>query len=534
MQVQKVQAAEDWLRRGRDCWQRGDLAQAAQCAQAALLQGAPPFAAQALLGDALLGQRMFEPALQAYAAALALQPDNKNLRFLCGETLFHLERYAEAVACLQDLDPAGNDALALEHAMTLGRAQHKLGLHLEAELNLLRAYMQWPDSKEAACNLSTFYTEQGQHAQAVQFLAPAVDRHPNAPRLHYLLGSALLQCGRRAEGVEQLQSTLTLDPHHMLAHQNLALTALLDGDLALGWRHYAWRSNRHTAEGAPTHWAPATPSLPADLTGRTVRIIGEQGIGDELFFMRYLPALRARGARLLYQVCNSKLEPLLPHLALPDLVDTPDSVADFSLWAGDLPCALGELGHPEPLHFRVNNLPTAAWLERSPQLREARMRLGITWRAGTAATPQAAGPHQWLSKAVPLDALMDVLESLPVDLVVLQRNPHPAELQYIEERIGAKRMLDASGHDKDLVDLLALLSLLDGLVGVSNTNVHLAAGLGKELHTLVPSPYEFRWGAHGSSPWFVGAGVYRQTDTSDWQVPLAQLQTALQERFQRH
>lgn len=464
-------------------------------------------------GHSLLAQRQFAPAFEAYAIALSLQPDNPHLRFLCGEALFHLERYADVVACLQDLDTGKDTNLALEHAMTLGLAQQRLGLSTQAELNLLKAYMLRPDSEEAACNLASLYDALHQHALALPFLEPALQHHPHSERLHYLLGCALLQCGRRSEGQAALRRCLELAPGHRQAHQNLALAALLDGDLPTGWTHYAWRSNRDAALGA------AVPALAADLAGQTVQVVGEQGIGDELFFMRYLPLLQARGARIQYRVCNAKLQPLLAHLEIQDLDHA--GAAATTLWAGDLPQALGDYGYPPPLRFRQDKLPRAAWQAR---MGGRRRRLGLTWRAGTAATRQT-GPHQWLSKAVPLDALLDVLAPLPVDVVVLQRQPLAEELEGIVQRLGQDRVLDASAHDSDLVDLLALLSQLDGLVGVSNTNVHLAAGLGLALHTLVPCPYEFRWGAEGaSSPWFPGSAVYRQSGDGDWSAALAQLQ----------
>ncbi|MBC7916705.1 MAG: tetratricopeptide repeat protein [Rhodoferax sp.] len=531
-------AGDLWVRQGREYWQQGALAQAVDCAQKALQHGASPLDAYGLLGDSLLGLRQFEPALHAYESALALAPTNIYLRFLCGEALFHLERYADVIACLTDLDPCNNQGLAVERAMTLGRAQQKLGMTEQAELHLLKAYMLQPGNEDAVCNLAGLYEESGRHALALPFLEPAVRQHPTSVRLHYNLGSDLSECGQTARSIDVLSRTLELAPHHIKAHQNLALALLLHGELKTGWPHYAWRFNRHAAEGGQADWIPQTPQLPNDLSGLMVRILGEQGIGDELFFMRYLPALRARGARVLYRLCNAKLQGLLPYLESTDLIDsldTGDTTADVSLLAGDLPFALGEPQihrYPAPLKIHADAAQVHNWKTRFPLLRRDRMRLGITWRAGTAPALQLSDQHRWLSKTMPLDALLDVLAPLPVDLVVLQRNPRAEELQTIEQRVGAERLLDASRHDNDLVELVALLSQLDGLVGVSNTNVHLAAGLGKSIDTLVPVPYEFRWHAQGlSSPWFPAAAVYRQQLNGDWRPAMTQLQTQLLCRY---
>lgn len=505
----------------------------------ALRQGASDRDAYGLLGDSLMGLRQFEPAFEAYHQALALDSANASLRFLCGEALFHCGRYEAVLHYLNDLDPGDNPALQVEHAMTLGRAQHKLGMVEPAELNLLKAFLLQPDNEDAVCNLTALLELEGRHAMALQFLEPAAQKHPTSVRLHYNLGTNLIESGHTVRGIACMRDTLQLAPQHIHAHQNLALALLAQGELAEGWFHYGWRFNRHAAEGGHADWVPQTPTLPQDLTGHTVHVLGEQGIGDELFFMRYLPALQARGAALHYQPCNSKLRPLLAHLehAFP-LVDqaTPGTPADTVVLAGDLPHALGALTespYPAPLAFRVDATQALRWRSRSPLLTQPRPRLGIAWRAGTARSPQPDHQQQRnLFKSIPLDALLDVLAPLPVDLVILQRQASPEELAYATHRVGADRLLDASAHDNDLPDLLALLSLLDGLVGVSNTNVHLAVGLDKPLYTLVPVPYEFRWQTQGdTSPWFPSAKVYRQALDGSWDAPLAQLQVDLLRRF---
>ena len=98
----------------------------------------------------------------------------------------------------------------------------------------------------------------------------------------------------------------------------------------------------------------------------------------------------------------------------------------------------------------------------------------------------------------------------------------------VETALGKDRVLDASGLDQDLCELLASLSCLDGLVGVSNTNVHLMAALGQGGQLLVPFPPEFRWQSDGDfSPWFPRFRVARQNSLGDWSAALAELPMGL-------
>lgn len=489
-----------------------------------------------LRGEQHLGQHAFEDAAHAYHQALLVAPDNRYARFWLGESLFHLGRYADTVAVLTDLDAGDDAALALEHALTLGRALQLTGNTALAEVTLLQAFVNHPHSEAAAYNLAVFYEQENQPAQALQFLEPSAQRFPQSARLHYNLGANRAACGQVEAALQAFEQTLRIDPQHLQAHQNLALIHLRQGELQPGWTHYAWRFNRHQMEGAPAPWAPHTPTLPADLTAVTVALWGEQGIGDEMFFLRYLPLLKARSATVVYRTCNAKLLPLLVQWQAQGLIDhllaadTPVVEGAVPLLIGDLPLALGATamtGYPPPLHLSADPAAVQRWRQCYPLLASPRPRVGLTWRAGAAQPQTDANGNRWLTKEVPLARLVALLAPLDVDVVILQRKPASDELAWVQAQLGTARCLDASAFDADLPELLALLSTLDGLVGVSNTNVHLMAALGKGGDILVPAPAEFRWQETGAaSPWFENFRVWRQDQDGDWTPALAALQAA--------
>ena len=496
-------------------------------------------------GEAFVAQRAFEEAAYAYHQACVQDPDDRYARFWLGECLFHLGRFTDTVSVLAALDPGADTALALEHAITLGRALHLTGRAEEAELTLLRAFMTHPNNENAAYNLAVFYEQTGQPAQALQFLEPAAPVHPHSARLHYNLGVNRLACGQSHAAVDAFHHTLQIDPTHLLAHQNLALVNLSAGQLRTGWTHYAWRFNRHRWEGAQAHWMPHTPDLPVHMVGVTVELVGEQGLGDELFFLRFVPALAKRGATISYRVGNDRLLALLQPLVTSGLLhrlvasQAPPLDTTLRLLVGDLPLALGLSGpnsvpeapcYPAPLVLQPTPHAKARMLQKLPSLSRpaVRPRVGLTWRAGTPPHATDFDATRLLSKEVPLAQLLEILQQLNVDIVVLQRNPQPDELRAVETALGKDRVLDASGLDQDLCELLALLSCLDGLVGVSNTNVHLMAALGKGGQLLVPFPPEFRWQSDGDfSPWFAHFRVARQNSLGDWSAALAKLPMGL-------
>jgi hypothetical protein len=180
---------------------------------------------------------------------------------------------------------------------------------------------------------------------------------------------------------------------------------------------------------------------------------------------------------------------------------------------GDLPHLLRASYLPIPDPVRFDPLPerVAAVAARTHGLE--RPLIGLTWRAGTGPGP---GDRNVLYKEVPFKKFLSMAQALPGTLAVLQRGPKPEELERLMEVCGP-RVVDFSGLNADLEAMLALLAQLDDHVGVSNTNMHLCAGLGRGARVLVSRGIEFRWMAEGiESPWFRGFAIYRQALGGDW------------------
>jgi hypothetical protein len=112
-------------------------------------------------------------------------------------------------------------------------------------------------------------------------------------------------------------------------------------------------------------------------------------------------------------------------------------------------------------------------------------------------------------------------------VILLQRGARPGEAAQFAAGLGAAYH-DLSFLGDDLPALVGVLAELDEYVTVSNTNVHLLAGVGKTARVLVPYPAEWRWMRRdGPSPWFPDFPVYRQAQSRDWSAALEQLRRDL-------
>ena len=133
------------------------------------------------------------------------------------------------------------------------------------------------------------------------------------------------------------------------------------------------------------------------------------------------------------------------------------------------------------------------------------------------------GPVSAQLKQVPIDALGAALRGTRATWIGIQRFPRSGEAEAFGAALGSP-VHDFSGANADLEDMLALLSLLDDYVGVSNANTHLRAGLDRPARVLIPFPPEWRWGNEDAhSPWFARTQAYRQSPDGDWSGALRSL-----------
>ena len=314
--------------------------------------------------------------------------------------------------------------------------------------------------------------------------------------------------------IRQLREALASQPLFAKCAYRAGQTALLAGRLREGWAGYHWRPGRLAFERRPRAAGTfETPRLPGQGAGLLVAIEEEQGLGDTLFFLRWAGPLREAGARLMFRG-NARLLPILERTRLFEACVPPEapwpSPPDCVRSAGDLPLASGESGYPPALACE----PLPARIRKARSVLEGLERpMAVTWRAGTLGDD----PYGILFKEIEPSLLANAAGGRAV--VSVQRKPEPGETQALGQALG-RPILDLSSWNDDLEDALALMAVVEDYAGVSNTNMHLRAGVGRTATVFVPFPPEWRWLAAGESAWFPGFGVVRQAWDGGWPAML--------------
>ncbi|HTN94421.1 MAG TPA: tetratricopeptide repeat protein, partial [Gallionella sp.] len=414
----------------------------------------------------------------------------------------------------------------------LGSALKDLVRFDEAEASYRKAVELDPDFAEAHNNLGIALKEIGRLDEARACYQRALELKPDFVEAYNNLGTALLDMGQFDTALDSFRKAVELKPDHAGSHNNLGFALLLTGRFSEGWKEYWWRirpqerssfRDRPLPDDKSPARGPVKP-LPSNLHGtRLALLTDQQGLGDDIFFLRFARELKDRGAWLGY-AGEPRIVAFLRRMKWFDAVaENREEIGDvdISLLAGDLPLALGmvaEADIPPPIPLEVLPEKRQEIALRLESRRDAKLPLiGITWRGGGDKNGRR------MVREIPIELLAATLREIEATFVIVQRNPEPGEIAAFEKVLG-RPVLDFSEVNNDLEGMLALMEQLDDYIGVDNTNMHLRASVGKTARILVPHLQDFRCMAKGDrSPWFPGFTLYRRTTDDGWSSALEEL-----------
>jgi len=389
-----------------------------------------------------------------------------------------------------------------------------------------------PQCAEAYYNLGVVWGQQRQFAQAQQQYERAIALKPDYLDAYNNLAGVLLEQEEVQEAIGQYHKMLALEPNHISAHRNLGIALLQMGDLKNGFAEYEWRwQSPDFAKNKSLHNFPQPRWHGEDLQGRTIAIYTEQGFGDAIQFIRYIPLVKARGARVIFE-CEPALMRLFTTVeGIDQLVEWGAQLPEFHvhtslmslphlLGAGETPAPTETIPAPVPYLKTVTDETGAG---ETPALRtDLPLKVGIVW--GCKPTHGTA-----YKRSCSLEEFLPLLDFPGVAFYSLQKGPQVRELDQFQDKI-----ISLDPMLQDFADTAAIIAQLDLVISIDTAVAHLAGAMGKPVWVLLPFAPDWRWMLKRTdSPWYPTMHLFRQSQPGNWSDVFVALKTALQSCLKR-
>lgn len=466
-----------------------------------------------LAGLALQALGRHGAALAYLARAVTLNGSIPEALNAQGLSHMHLQQFAEAEQALRRVTVQSPGWW--RGWFNLGLNFQRQSRHAESGSCFQRAAELSPEEAEPRSALGTAFLFQRRPADAEANCRAALARRPNFVEAMANLGLALREQNRLEEARATYDEALALEPEHAQLRWNMALVDLLRGDFAAGWT------------GFETRWrVPGFPSSPRGfaqplwrgepLAGRRLLLHAEQGFGDTIQMLRYLPAIAAMGGEVVLEV-QGPLLPLAQAMMPPgmNLVARGDTLPAFDLHCPlmSLPMAFATRPDTIPLTEGYLRLPegvAARWAQRLPR-QAGRPRVGLVWAGRPTHSNDA-------NRSLPSGFLAPLLALKGLDFVSLQVGPRAVEVNSPDF---AGRVEDLSADLTDFLQTAGAVSRCDLVLGVDTSVVHLAGALGTPCLVMLPFAPDWRWMlGRDDSPWYSSLRLTRQRWAGDWARPI--------------
>ncbi len=533
----KLKAAEECYRRVLEC--RPDLAETHSllgCVKK--MQGQFPAAVECFhralalrpdcaefhynLGTTLQKQGAFADAANSYRNALMLQPGDARFHFGLGVALHQLEEYPAAASSYRfaiQLDPKCASAYTNLGALCLelGDFDTAAGLQRQA-LDLS------PNMMDAHVNMGIVLSKQGDTAGAIGYFRQVLAREPRNATAHCNLGFALSKLGDRTGAEASYKNALACQPDLAIARVCLATTYLVQGNFAAGWPEYEarWRTSEFRSFRR-TFPQPLWRGEP--LHGAQILLHAEQGLGDTLQFVRYAPAVAARGGEVILEV-QPQLRRFLNNIpGVSRTITRGEELPEFA-------CHCPLLSLPLAFQTELNSIPAnvpylhadeaevQAWSQR---LKPEGLRIGIAW----AGNPKHSRDRQ---RSLALSLLAPLTQIKGTTFYSLQKGAAAAQLRDLPATMP---VIDLDSGMKDFADTAAVVANLDLVISVDTAPAHLAGAMGKPVWILLHCMPDWRWLLdREDSVWYSTARLFRQTSPDDWQPVIDRLRLEVERLVQ--
>ena len=478
-----------------------------------------PESAQALqhLGEAQERLGDLQAAVNSYRCALALKPDSTELHCHLARALYQggaLQPAAELYRRALVLDPN-----RYEIYNDLGLVLTNLGNFEAAVEAFRRSLILNRGSAKTIAALGYLFECKGDLISAADAYRDAVRLDPKLLAAYGDLGFVLYGLGELAEAADCFHRLRALRPDSAEATVNLGLIHLLQGDLSVGWAEYESRWKVGVGDDrklVQRRWKGEP------LGGERILLYAEQGLGDTMQFVRYVPLVAARGGQVVLEVQPALRRLLSGTEGASQVISRGETLPEFTWQCPllSLPPAFRTELHTIPArvpYVRPNPALVEAWQRR---LQGNTRRIGLAW---------AGNPTHYRDRlrSIPLEQFVPLMKVAGTTFFSLQFGPGSEQVQQLPPGV---RLVDFAAELKEFTDTAAIIANLDLVISIDGSIAHLAGAMGKPVWILLNKGCDWRWFlGREDSPWYPTARLFRQTTPGGWQEVVNRIELELRQ-----
>jgi Flp pilus assembly protein TadD len=518
------ESSADLVRRGHALKREGRVEEAFQAFNSAVELDADSAEAWKPLAQILADLNRHHEAALSFQHVLKLDPCDADAAYLAGLSRFKTGKTEEALALLDR-----SNQLRPYQASTLqvrGLALQELARLDEALAEMRRAHALDPARADICNDVGVILLRLRWQEEALIWYDKAVALQPEFRLAHKNRAYVLSRLRRFDEAFAVHAALKAADPTDMEPDWSMALLHLMLGNFEAGWAGREARWKVPSLPIASYNFPQAMWLGKESIAGKTILIYQDEGLGDVIQFVRYVPMVAALGARILLLV-DGPLVPLLSKLpGVAECIPRSNSRSvtfDTHCGISSLPLAFGTrletvpadvpyLPHPDEARVR-------AWEQRLGP--HHKLRVGLVWSGNRKHMDNA-------NRALPLRALFPLLDGDAM-FVSLQKETNAEDQATLRER---PDIVDLTVHLGDFTETAALMSCLDLIITVDTSMAHLAGALARPTLIMLQHMPDWRWLLdRDDCPWYPTAKLFRQTEPGNFTDVVARVRAELSTRI---
>lgn len=468
-----------------------------------------------------------------YRAVIKEQEDNAQAIHFLGMALHQKGASEEALEWMEkavELEP--RNPLYHNNISDAYMANNRLD---DAEKAAKKAIKLNKNYKDPYLQLGIVMTRKKQYLNALQYYRQALKLDPQFSKAHNNLGNVLRRLQKEESAFKSFEEALTIEPYYVdalnniglwyldhnkpdmaisyfeqaielkpnfaISHLHLSLVLLLVGQFERGWEEYEWRHLIYTKQYEQPVWDGM------GFEGKTLLIHAEQGLGDTIQFVRYIPEVKKLGGKVFLQ-CPKALHGAFGNMDEVDkLIDTNEELPEF-----DLQIPLLTLARVFDTNLKTipGQTPYLKMPQRKKELPQAEnenaFKVGVVWSGN----PDHRTDHY---RSVQFQELKKFMDQHPdVTFYSFQK-----EIKSTENVKFGKNFVDCADLLEDFADTGILLSQCDLVITVDTSLAHIAGALNLPTWVFMSEATDWRWlTKREDSVWYPSMRLFRQEKLGVW------------------